>query len=241
MKGWQSKQLQQTQLRTGMQSKVIEFFQNTTPLNAAKASAKLMEAMVTSDPAILPHVLNALLTVPLSSSGSSSSSSLTLVECYSAEKAAFRLRLAGGALRCGTSCQIVPCLPSLLLPIVTSSIYFNHEEKSVRTAVGKLLKDLLKGATSIYPVSLQPNYAGRSRRTSLCAPNVDSENNVRSVCLLACLLACSPHNGLLQRTTSRPTATLILLHAMPCDGCYRSNGTCCRETTRLQWWISCDK
>ena len=198
MKGWQSKQLQQTQLRTGMQSKVIEFFQNTTPLNAAKASAKLMEAMVTSDPAILPHVLNALLTVPLSSSGSSSSSSL--VECYSAEKVAFRLRLAGGALRCGTSCQIVPCLPSLLLPIVTSSVYFNHEEKSVRTAVGKLLKDLLKGATSIYPVSLQPNYADGSRRTSLCAPNVDSENNVRSVCLLACLLA--PHttdyfNGLL--------------------------------------------
>ena len=236
MKGWQSKQLQQTQLRTDMQSKVIQFFRNTTPLNAAKASAKLMEAMVTSDPSILPHVLNALLTVPLpSSSGSSSSSSLTLVECYSAEKVAFRLRLAGGALRCGTSRQIIPCLPSLLLPIVTSSVYFNHEEKSVRTAVGKLLKDLLKGATSIYPVSLQPNYAGGGRRTSLCAPNVDSENNVRSVCLHACLLACSSHNGLLfipQR---------LLSFFMPSDGCYRSNGTCCRETTCLQWWISCDK
>jgi hypothetical protein len=203
MKGWQSKQLQQTQLRTGLQSKVIQFFQNTTPLNAAKASAKLMEAMVTSDPAILPHVLNALLTVPLPSSGSSSSSSSspTLVDCFSAEKIAFRLRLAGGALRCGTSSQIVPCLPSLLLPIVTSSVYFNHDEKSVRTAVGKLLKDLLKGATSIYPVSLQPNYAGGGRRTALCAPNVDSESNVRSASLLACLLACliafSPHNGLL--------------------------------------------
>jgi len=191
-----------------MQSKVIQFFRNTTPLNAAKASAKLMEAMVTSDPSILPHVLNALLTVPLPSSSGSSSSSLTLVECYSPEKVAFRLRLAGGALRCGTSRQIIPCLPSLLLPIVTSSVYFNHEEKSVRTAVGKLLKDLLKGATSIYPVSLQPNYAGGGRRTSLCAPNVDSENNVRSVCLHACLL-------ITQWTTSRPTATLILLHAMP--------------------------
>lgn len=152
------------------------------------------------------------------------------MDCYSAEKVAFRLRLAGGALRCGTSTHIVSCLPSLLLPIVTSSVYFNHEEKSVRTAVGKLLKDLLKGATSIYPVALQPNYAyqyhhhatGSSRRTVLCAPNMDSESNVRSASppylptyLLLCLLACSLlHNGLSFHSYSYPSPSSAAWHDM---------------------------
>ena len=74
------------------------------------------------------------------------------------DKLAFRLRLAGGAVR---SCQGAPdCLDTLVLPLVLSvvsnSALVGHTEKPVRKATCKLAKELLKGLTSFYPKGIRP-------------------------------------------------------------------------------------
>ena len=50
-----------------------KFFNTTTPLNGVKGSAKLLEAMVTSDPSILQSVLLDLLVAPVSGTNGSAS------------------------------------------------------------------------------------------------------------------------------------------------------------------------
>lgn len=186
-----SAQEKQVQLRRAIQAQVRKFFLTTTPLNGVKGSAKLVEAMVTSDPTILQAVLTELLdtstggkpagaTVGASADGSSVASAL--LASYSADKVAFRLRLAGGACRAATSTHIAPCLPGLLQPIVTSAAFFNHEEKIVRVATNKLLKDILKGSTSLYPTGLEPVYAENSHRV-VGFPTLHSDGNVCASCI----------------------------------------------------------
>lgn len=174
-------QEKQVQLRRSIQSQVRKFFLTTTPLNGVKGSAKLVEAMVTSDPSILVDVLTELLDTTSNKTASTDGTiATTLLAAFSADKVAFRLRLAGGACRSATSAHITPCLAMLLQPIITSTAYSNHEEKIVRVATGKLLKDVLKGSTSIYPTGLEPVYVNNCDRV-VGFPTLHSDGNVSSL------------------------------------------------------------
>jgi len=168
----------QSQLRREMQQKVRNYFVTSTPLNAAKASAKLVEAMVTADPIMLSGIVSDLL-LPSAAAGHQQTQQQPqqqesqlpisvpvvlelpqmLLNTYSYEKVAFRLRLVGGACRGASAANIAPLVDPVLKPLLTSPLLYNHEEKLVREATGKLLKDVLKGATSIYPNNLEPVYA----------------------------------------------------------------------------------
>lgn len=175
-------QIKQSELRSALQNQIRKYFTTTTPLNGVKGSAKMIEAMVTSDPSTLPAVLMELLCPSASvQSVAPAEVATVLLSAYSADKVAFRLRLAGGACRAATSDSIVPCL-AFLQPIVTSIAYFNHEEKIVRTATSKLLKDILKGATSVYPTALEPVYTTNANRP-VGFPSMHSADNV-SVCIV---------------------------------------------------------
>jgi len=169
-------QVKQRQLREALQSQLRKYFATTTPLNGVKASAKLIEAMVTASPEILSSVLHELLT-PTSASNAATDISGALLHAFSADKVAFRLRLAGGACRAATSAQIAPSL-ALLKSIVSSSAFFNHEEKAVRTATSKLLKDILKGSTSLYPTALRPSFLSNADRP-IGFPNTISVGKVQ--------------------------------------------------------------
>jgi hypothetical protein len=170
-------QVKQRQLRSSLQAQVQKFYTTSTPVNGVKGCAKVVEAMVTADPSLLPKVLRDLLCPPSAPNTPAAEVATVLLGAFSSDKLAFRLRLAGGACRAATSEQLVQCL-DLLVPIVTSAAFYNHDEKAVRVATGKLLKDLLKGATSIYPTAIQPTFAENAAEP-VGAPNTSANNNVR--------------------------------------------------------------
>ena len=145
-----------------LERKVLQYFSKSTPLNAAKASAKLVDALVNANPPCIARVLPAILDKDI------------LSQSCSHDKLAFRLRLAGGALR---SCQAAGggeagrrCLEDivlpLVLPVVSSTQFTHHTEKTVRKSACKLAKELVKGLTSFYPRGIRPSYGG-----CLGAPN----------------------------------------------------------------------
>ena len=169
-------QQKQTTLRLNVQAQVRKFFNSTTPLNGVKGSAKLVEAMVTSDPSILHSMLTDLL---VTNNNTSTGIVTSLLHAYSADKVAFKLRLAGGACRAATSTYITPVI-DLLQPILTSALFFNHDEKIVRTATNKLLKDVLKGSSSLYPTALEPVYGSNAEKV-VGYPQTHSGENVSCV------------------------------------------------------------
>ena len=166
-------------------TQILGYFKRSTPVNAAKVSTKLIDALVNAHAGCVERVLPALLDVDVLS-----------LAC-SHDKLAFRLRLAGGALRAcqgagtavdpavaaagaataaaapgaapapsagggglATTCLDAVVLP-LVLPIVTSPAFTHHTEKTVRKATCKLVKDLLKGLASFYPRGIHPSFPGR--------------------------------------------------------------------------------
>jgi hypothetical protein len=137
------------ELFSTLETKILTFFKRSSPINAVKVSAKLIESVVNGNPASLPRVLEVLI-----------DSDIATGNC-SAEKLAFRLRLAGGAVRSAQGVHIVPVL-SILRPFFEPQYTTLHTEKAVRKAAGKLLKDTLKGLTSFYPTGIRPMAADGS-------------------------------------------------------------------------------
>jgi hypothetical protein len=74
-------------LRVPLEDKILEYFTKSTPINSAKASAKIIESIVSTN----PNRLNVFLSKILSPE--------VLSDSYSAEKLSFRIRLASGAVR----------------------------------------------------------------------------------------------------------------------------------------------
>jgi hypothetical protein len=180
-------QRKQRAVRLQAQTQVRRYFASTTPLNGVKGCAKLLEAMVTADTSILPDVVAELLDAGGAAAASAGTGEVAvaaaadkLLSSYSADKVAFKLRLAGGACRAGTGAAISPSLAQLLHPILTSPLFCHHEEKVVRVATGKLLKDVLKGLTSIYPTNLVPVYPANASRI-VGFPNIGCVDNVRTL------------------------------------------------------------
>ena len=67
--------------------KILDYFAKSTPLNACKVSAKIVESVVCTNPGILPRFLQSILNKDV------------LSISYSTEKMAFRIRLAAGACK----------------------------------------------------------------------------------------------------------------------------------------------
>ena len=104
-------------LLKSMEDKVIGYFKRSTPINAAKISAKIIDSVVNGNSKSLVPILQVLL-----------DSDVVKGDC-SHEKLAFRLRLAGGAMRSSQGAGDNPdttILP-ILLPFFTVQ-YTQHSE-----------------------------------------------------------------------------------------------------------------
>ena len=185
-------------LRRRLQEQTCSYLATTTPKGraAVKMACKVMECMVSGDPATLVDLVLPQLLL------NANQTSVRDGTC-SAEKLAYRLRMLGAAsMRAErgnlftlaaqerdaeasitystSSCNsaVVPPRPQastgrncnstarvstdtdagpasralrLLSSMVTSPTFFQHEDLSVRIAVGKLVKNLLRGALGFYP------------------------------------------------------------------------------------------
>lgn len=169
-------------LRDAVEEKIIDYFLKSTPLKAAKISAQIIENLVTTNPNKWAVCVTTLLDEGVLSAS------------YAAEKIAFRIRLVAGACKqaSGEVLSSAP-LPLSLLERVYSSkvshlsllqypchvccwqVFTAHNDKIVRKATLKLIKNILKGATAFYPIDLLPlSYPGQV----IGSPNNFSPNAV---------------------------------------------------------------
>lgn len=156
------------EMREAVENKLIEYFAKSTPLNAVKVCAKIMDSLVFTNPKILERILKILLNDDV------------LQATLGGEKLAFRLRLAGGACREAQADNISALYDSLILPVLSSALLNNHSEKVVRKALMKFLKDVLKGATSAYPLTILPEYEETDGKVKvICGPNFFENSKVR--------------------------------------------------------------
>ena len=127
-------------LRQVVEDKVVDFFKSSTPLNAAKLCSKIASCITETGgehgPASMRRLLETLVTADV------------LGNSCSAEVLAYRLRVVAGVVRYGGGDSIVQCL-DLLTPLVGPT-FTSHTDRDVRDCAAKLLKDLLRGATSQY-------------------------------------------------------------------------------------------
>ena len=129
-------------VRVAAEDRLLASLLSRSPLNAAKIAGRLVEAVVSTNPARLQEIVRAAVDAEV------------LAGSYSPEKIAFRLRLVSGAVSSAGGEALVPALP-LLLPLLGSSALV-HSDKVRRKASVKLLKDLLKGLSSFYPLYQPP-------------------------------------------------------------------------------------
>jgi hypothetical protein len=114
-------------LRSQIQTKILDYFRHNSPINAVKVCGKIFEYMIQSLPSSLPTILSSLLDSDTELSGN-----------ISPDKLAFKLRLIGGAVREATQVSILQIL-SKIKPY-TEITYTQHAEKPMRKAANKLLK-----------------------------------------------------------------------------------------------------
>ena len=131
-------------IRQVVEDKIIDYFKQSSPINAAKISSKIFEYMtVSSHGGTLARIVNTFL----------DTDTLTLGN-ISSDKLAFRIRLICGAVRECNGTALIPLFEKV--SAYTGPAFTHHTEKPVRKAAHKLLKDILKGLTSIYPITVSP-------------------------------------------------------------------------------------
>eukprot|EP01034_Spumella_vulgaris_P023712 gene23712-29960_t len=124
-------------LRQSVENRVLDYLISNSLSNATKGCAKIVEHVVATNPSVFQSVVARVLTESIVS-GTSSKDQLT-----------YRLRLASGACRQAQGANIRKSMP-LLESVLTSAALIHHSEKSVRTALGKLLRSVLRGVSSLY-------------------------------------------------------------------------------------------
>eukprot|EP01039_Chlorochromonas_danica_P006771 gene6771-7481_t len=140
---------------------IIQYTLNNAPLHSVKACAKLLDTVVQSSPQLLKVICQEVLR----------KDRIDLAQ-NSNERVAFRLRLAAGCLRFAGSEAIMSELGDFLIgsdsegagilnDVILNPQYLHHEEKEVRKAVGKFLKDFFKGCMTVYPTNVRPTYRGQ--------------------------------------------------------------------------------
>eukprot|EP01031_Cornospumella_fuschlensis_P044467 gene44467-54379_t len=135
-------------LRRTLVTKLTQFVMHQAPLHTAKVCAKVLDAIASNSPSDVPLLITKL------SAG---------LEDIGGEKLGFRLRLLSGAVRFAGGLgvgQEATKWVELFKGIVCNQAYLQHEDKFVRKAVGKLLRDLLRGGLSLFPRNITPQYAG---------------------------------------------------------------------------------
>lgn len=137
-------------MRSELENKVIKYFQQNTLINASKVCAKILEGMVSTNSSILPKVVSAFfcddMKEPLVISNS--------MNDWSAEKLAFRMRLVSGSVR---QAQVVDNVMNVLEVLIDPKM-INHTDKVVRKTACKLVKDILRCTSSLYPTGVMPLY-----------------------------------------------------------------------------------
>lgn len=123
-------------VRCNILSQVLDFCGSANATNAGKEIGKLLESLLTVQPALLPSALERIIDADVRSG------------TCSAEKLALRLRLIGACLRRTGGELILSHIDKVTFAF--SDTYKLHSDKSVRKAVCKLMKDLLKGLASFY-------------------------------------------------------------------------------------------
>jgi hypothetical protein len=134
-------------LRAVAEDKITGYFLRSTPTNAGKISAGIVDTMISTNPKKLHSFLAAILASEVTSAS------------YDANKLAFRIRLASGACRAAQGLYVFESI-DILKSVLESAALVNHSNKMVKKATGKLLKDIFKGATAIYPINISPVIVG---------------------------------------------------------------------------------
>ena len=152
-------------IRNVVDEKVIQYFVKSTPINAIKTSAKIIDAMIYTNPSKLSYFLSQIITPEVLNSS------------LSADNLSFRIRLASGACRSAQGKYITesPAF-DIVSSIITSPVFTHHTEKSVRKSTVKLIKDTFKGSTSSFPINIKPITS--TETYCLGAPNQISEASV---------------------------------------------------------------
>lgn len=123
---------------------VTAFALRTSLTNAAKELGKVFESLVSDQPELLSIVLEQL---------AGQDDFLASVSDVSTDKLTYRMRLLAGAFRRATGDAIVHSEPAKqVIAILTSEVLIQHTDKDVRKMVTKLVKDVLRGVTGMYPI-----------------------------------------------------------------------------------------
>lgn len=141
---------------------LLNYITQRAPAHTNKTCGKLLEYFI----AVRPHRLNAVLKALLTPDFLSLS--------MSAEKLMFRLRVIGACFRQGQGVEI-DAENGILFDLLTRKALLYHEDIKVRKHIGKLYKDMLKGAVSVYPTKL---YARYTHNSLLGAPNLVREGDI---------------------------------------------------------------
>lgn len=140
----------------------------------------------------------------------------------SSEKLVLHLRLIGGCFRQAKGGNITSVAKSVYFCF--SDAYKHHSDKDVRKAVAKLLKDILKGLTSFYPVPEadkgeldsfavtigSPQYATPNRLVSWHVPSNDSVATAAALLSEQVSATMQEVESLLDDSVSVPTSDVAL-------------------------------
>ena len=129
-------------------SKILDFLRQSPPVNATKELSSMLDSLVFSSPSVLPKVLEVLIDEDIRSR-----------KC-STEKLACRMSLIAGALTRGSEMTLVafPVVKPLFEMALTFSDQISEKTAAVRTAAGDILKSLLKGLASFYPLRFEREF-----------------------------------------------------------------------------------
>jgi hypothetical protein len=169
-------------------SKVLDHLKASTPMHAVKEYTGLMAYMVASHSGILLRKTLSLLLDDNLRSG----------EC-SAEKLAFRLHLAGGAVRRATCAELLKeqwfgrceaggsrineSAVAFLKPFLEPAYSVRHEDIRVQEAGRKLVRDLLRGLSAVFPLEAAPGAVlGETspERSNVVAWHVPSSEGIKA-------------------------------------------------------------
>lgn len=206
-------------LRLAAEEKIISYFLRGSPVHGAKMAARVIESITGTRPAVLPSLLAKVLDADV------------LSNSCATEKLVFRIRIAGGAVRGATGAFVLQEESlALLRAVVTSNTFLLHTEKSVRKVTYKLVKDIFKGATAVYPLDVTPSIPQGS---CLGAPSAMGSGSVQWHVPSAADLSTAV--GLLKATASE---AMLKVRAI-LDAAQAESGTSTVDVTQAKDIIVC--
>jgi len=172
----------EVELKYVMENKLLQYITTSAPSHTSKICGKIIESIVYNHPERLLEIVESHIKIRDLLLVTNTTTSTTGL---SNERIAFLLILIGGSCRNSQSKAILTILPLLQEVIFNQLSYFvHHEEVKIRKAIGKCLKDILKGMTSVYPIHVYPHYyhtqdGNTTTNALLGQPNIPSESQLK--------------------------------------------------------------